>query len=228
MVNDPLVTIIIPMYNESATIGTLLGHLVQLQGNYEIIVIDDASTDESQKIVKKFPSVKLVTHGENLGKADAIQSGLRISSGEIILIQDADLEYPTTNIPRLIEPIVKNETSVVYGRRINVESFLPVSLIAKFTTSQLVWLLFGKSVQDINTGHKVFKRSCLDRLTLSSKGFSFCVEVTIKLIQGSICILEVPIDYYPRTKREGKKISIFDGFKIVKTIFSLKLQKNGK
>lgn len=226
MVNDPLVTIIIPMYNESATIGILLSHLVELVGNYEIIVVDDASNDSGREIVREYPTVTLVTHAKNLGKSDAIQSGLKASSGEIILIQDADLEYPATNIPKLIKPIIDNESSVVYGRRRNIESFLPISLLAKFTTSQLVLLLFGKSVQDVNTGHKVFRRNCLDGVLLNSKGFSFCAEVTIRLIQKSVDILEIPIDYFPRTKREGKKISFFDGFGIIKTIFSLKLEKS--
>lgn len=216
------------MYNESATIGELLSRLTKLEGSYEVIVVDDASTDSGNEIVCKYPEVKLLTHSENLGKSDAIQSGLKVASGDIILIQDADLEYPTTNIPKLIRPIINNETSVVYGKRVNTGSFLPISLIAKFTISRLVYLLFGKSVEDVNTGHKVFKKTCLDGVLLSSKRFSFCAEVTIRLIQNSVKIHEVPIDYFPRTKNEGKKISYFDGFGIVKTIFSLKLQKSGK
>lgn len=214
------VSIIIPCFNEKDTIEELLQRVfdVTLPGiEKEIIVVDDGSTDGSNRfLLQQSPQFKLVQHPKNLGKGQAIRSALRICSGDIILIQDADLEYCPTDYAKLLGPIINEETQVVYGRRVfNMRSrsvgeycyFLGRVFLTSVTN-----VLFNARLRDLNTCYKVFDKEILEYITITSDGFEFCSELTAKILKQKIGIKEIPIKYFPRTRMEGKKILMRDGW----------------
>ncbi len=211
------ITIIIPSYNEGPTLMTLVTKVLNLKlpVEKEVIIIDDGSTDQTQEIlsrISKSPKIKILIHKKNLGKGAAIKSGLKAAGGNLILIQDADLEYNPNDIKKLIEPFKADSVEVVYGSRIlgnNPTSHWTFSLGGKLLTI-LTNILFGTNITDEATGYKVFRRDVLDKIDLKSKGFEFCPEVTAKVAKRNIKIVEVPISYNPRPVSE-KKIKWIDG-----------------
>lgn len=224
-------SIIIPVNNEDKYIEETLKKVsgVTLPYEKEIIVINDGSTDNTKKILEEIKNkynFKLLHHLKNLGKGQAIKTGLQEVTGEILIIQDADLEYDPSDIPNLIKKI--QNVSAVYGNR-GIKK-LPKRgyryiLGAKILTN-VINLLFSSKLKDVYTGYKLFNLKKIDinlLENLKSTGFEFEAEVTCKILKSGGKIIEIPISYTPRNKKEGKKIKFKDSIKGLLTILKCKL-----
>jgi len=222
-------SIIIPCYNEEKTISALLDKV--LKSNIgtikkEIITVDDNSSDNTNKIIKekikKQKNITLRKNRKNRGKGYSIRQGLKQVSGDIVIIQDADLEYNPDDYKKLIEPIIKKESLVVYGsRRIHYKPNKKLYLLNWYGTIILTFLaniLYNAKITDEPTCYKVFKTSVIKNLNLKCEGFEFCPEVTAKVCKKGYKIKEVPISYRPRTFKQGKKINWKDGVEAVWTL----------
>lgn len=218
------VSVIIPAYNEESTIVRLLERVFVSDCVRQVVVVDDASTDGTLALLAEIElgesSVRLLRHGKNRGKGAAIRTALPEVTGEIVIIQDADLEYDPSEYPMLIAPFVDPAVQVVYGSR-NLRCNPHSSRLYYWGGRLLSWItnwLYGSRITDEATGFKVFRTSVLRSLQLESDGFEFCPEVTAKLLAKGICIHEVPISYNPRTRSEGKKIRKRDGLYAIWTL----------
>ncbi|MBI3804770.1 MAG: glycosyltransferase family 2 protein [Nitrospirae bacterium] len=222
-------SILIPVYNEESTIGEVIEQLlsVKLPGvEKEIIVIDDGSTDGTADVLKQEQRknadvVTVYSSRRNFGKGMAIRIGLKYASGEIILIQDADLELDPKEVGRLLEPILSGRASVVYGSRFSGgTNRIPwKSRLAQRILTPLTRVLYGAHLTDEATAYKVFKAEILKEIALHCTGFEFCPEVTAKLLKRGHAITEVSISYQPRTRVEGKKLLFLrDGVTAVYTL----------
>lgn len=224
------ISIIIPAYNEALTIGKLVRSVSQadtLGLEKEIILVDDGSTDSTHEQAKsvKAKSVRVVGLTKNSGKGQAIIEGLKMASGDIILIQDADLEYQPADYPALLKPIMDRRTRVVYGSREmrrNRYSYPAFYFGGKLITGIANWL-YRAQLTDISTGYKIFDSKLLKLLKPTSAGFEFCAEMTAKLLRSRELIIEVPITYTPRSFAEGKKIRAIDGLKAIITLLRLRI-----
>lgn len=221
-------SIIIPVYNEQSTVASVIEqvcrvHLADL--DKEIIIADDGSSDNTPavlaKLEKDHPEIITVhTSLINLGKGAAIRFGLEYTTGDIILIQDADLELDPSEYPALLEPILRGQADVVYGSRFRKPSNripLRTRLANRFLT-ELTNLLYGARLTDMATAYKVFRSDIIKGLTLRSARFEFEPEVTAKLLRAGHKIVEIPISYRPRSVQEGKTISWLDGIEYVYTL----------
>lgn len=210
-------SVIVPVFNEESTIGIIIRKVSRLRNLKEVIVVDDGSTDSTAQRVENLglPKVRLVRQERNFGKTAAVRRGLQEVSGDITIIQDADLEYDPDEIEDVIEPIIKNKADVVYGSRFLVKRATRVLyyyhyLANKFLTS-LSNVLTNVNMTDIETCYKAFRTSLLKTLPLTSSGFGMEVEITALITKTKARIYEVPISYYGRTYEEGKKIKYVDG-----------------
>jgi len=214
-----IISIIVPVYNEEKTIEKLLGMVKNMEVplEKEIIVINDGSKDQSLEALKKINGIKLLSHNQNLGKGAAIKTGLANCSGDIIAIQDADLEYNPNQIPDLIKPILENETEIVYGSRLlnkkNKNWEIPTHYIANKALSLLATILYGYKITDVETCYKIFTKNVKNCINLELNDFGFEIEFTAKACKNGFKIKEVPINYTPRPYSEGKKINWRDGVK---------------
>ncbi len=228
------VSILIPAKNEQDTIVELL-HRVKNECDIvdeEIIVINDGSTDATAELVNTIPDIKLINLEQSHGKGYALHRGILAATGDVILIQDADLEYDPTDYPALIAAFDDPKVRVVYGSRIlgkktgrRMEtSYLRYYLGGRFL-SWLTSFLYGAKMTDVATCYKVFKADLLKSINLKHQGFDFCPEVTAKILRQGISILEVPISYTPRSIAEGKKIRWFDGLIAIWTLLKYRFVK---
>ncbi|MBU2639590.1 MAG: glycosyltransferase family 2 protein [Nanoarchaeota archaeon] len=223
-------SVIIPVYNEENTVEELIKRVknVNLGGiEKEIIVIDDESTDNSLNILKKQKDIILLVHVKNKGKGAAIRNGFKKATGDIIIVQDADLEYDPNEYPKLLKPILENKTKVVYGSR-----FLEAKHKEIFThyigNKFLTWftnLLYGSKLTDMETCYKMFRKEILEDMPLESDRFGIEPEITSKMLKKGYKILEVPIVYKPRFSNQGKKINLLDGFKAFYYLIQFKIKK---
>ena len=217
-------SIIIPVFNENKTIVQLLSLIEkQIYINKQIIIVDDFSSDNSLELMEKFKFKSdhtILKHDRNLGKGSCIKTAKKIVNGDIILIQDADLEYNPNDYIKLIDPILKQKTNVVYGSRVlgkkrysnkNFTSILRI--FANHILTIISNLLNNQNLTDAHTCYKVCKKDIFDKISLNENDFAFCPEFTCKIARLNEKILEVPIDYHGRTYREGKKIKFSDGLK---------------
>ena len=220
-------TVIVPAYNEEKTIYEILCRVAEIslgELGKEIIVIDDGSRDKTPALVsefiKKHSNTKLIIHKKNRGKGAAVISGIRKATGDIIIIQDADLEYNPQDIPRLIDPIVKKKFRVVYGTRLRNAPVLfgknKTPLIVHYFGNKLLSLitslLYGARITDMETCYKAFDRNVLQGVHLRSRSFNFEPEITAKILKKRIKIHEIDIKTKPRGWSEGKKLNtIRDG-----------------
>ena len=210
-------SIIIPAYNERSTIKEIIKKVkeVKLPIEKEIIVVDDGSTDGTTEIIKEMEKEidKVVYHGKNRGKGAAIRSGIKVATGELILIQDADLEYDPEDYEKLLRPILKGKAQVVYGSRFTGERknmFFTHWIGNRFLTL-ITNILYGTTLSDMETCYKLFKREVIKDIKIKSDRFNFEPEITAKILKKKIRIYEVPISYSGREYSEGKKISWKDG-----------------
>lgn len=226
-------SIIIPVYNEEKTISKVVEKVKSLNFDVEkeIIVVDDGSTDNTPFILKrlkdKFRDIKFVFHEKNQGKGTAVRTGISISTGDIIVIQDADMEYDPHQIKDLIQPILRNDCLIVYGSRFLKDN--PVLYRKYYLGNKLIsWIigfLFGKRLTDSYTCYKVFHRKVLENITLKSKGFEIEAELTCKFLKCGYKILELPISYIPRSLQQGKKIRFKDAIKGFLTALKIRFSK---
>jgi glycosyltransferase involved in cell wall biosynthesis len=190
--------------------------LVELQNiKKEIIVINDGSNDGTENLLKKIENIKLINHKNNKGKGEAIKSGLKHANGDIVLIQDADLEYDPNDYLNLIKPFESDEIKVVYGsRRLKKNNYSTLSFyLGGIVLTKIANFLYSNAnLTDMHTCYKLFRKDLIDQIELESKGFEFCPEITAKILNKNIFIKEVGISYFPRNKTEGKKIQWKDGF----------------
>jgi glycosyltransferase involved in cell wall biosynthesis len=208
------VSVIIPVYNERDTIAETVACVRAAPVEKEIIVVDDASTDGTAQLVEPLvgPDLKLVRQPRNQGKGAAIRRGLQEATGEIVLIQDADLEYDPADYPRLVAPIEAGEADVVYGTR--APRFAGMRLPHRafnWLAARLANLLYRANITDEATCYKVFRTAILRSIPLKCERFEFCPEVTAKVRKRGIRIHEVPVSYQARSVGAGKKIRWWDG-----------------
>lgn len=242
-----LLTIIIPVYNEERLVCRLLEKVIALKLSNplakEIIIIDDGSTDSTYTIVEQFlgqqenAEFHLLRHETNQGKGAAVRTGMAAANGDIIIIQDADLEYDPKDINNVVRPILEKQTKVVYGSRVIREKEMgrsgffglitgkhPHSYVLAYLGGVMItkWtnLVTGAKLTDEPTCYKCFHRSVLEGIRIECDDFSWEPEITVKLLQRGYEILEVPISYYPRKNSEGKKINWVHGVKALWTIWS--------
>lgn len=224
-------SVIIPVYNEEATIREILKRVrnVKLRSRLvkEIIVIDDSSKDKSLEILKNIKGIKLFRHKVNKGKGAAVRTGMLEAKGDILLIQDADLEYNPKDYNKLILPILKGKTKVVYGTRLKNYPFKlfgsgRTPLFTHYLGNKFLTLVtnffYGEGLTDMETCYKVFTRDVIDGMILNSNRFEFEPEFTAKILKRGYKIHEVPIRVKPRGYDEGKKITWKDGFIAVWTL----------
>lgn len=217
-------SIIIPVYNEVKTVVEVIKKVETVNIEKEIIAVDDGSIDGSLGVLAGMASegrIKLIKHSINSGKGAAIKTGLKISSGDIIIIQDADLETDPQDYYELVKPIVNGETKAVFGYRIaNKPNSIywwggkVVSFITRF--------LYGGNIKDVNNGYKVMTRDLWRDLDLKSDRFQICEEITAKLLKRKEKIIQVPTQYFPRTKKQGKKLGFKDGIISIMTLLKFR------
>ena len=206
-----------PVYNEERTLAQALSRVRQApcEGlEKEILVIDDGSTDRSPEILASLlPPVRIIRHSGNRGKGDSLRDGFAAATGEVLLIQDADLEYNPEDYPRLLKPILEGRASVVYGSRFTGERsrMLFVHAMGNRFLTFLTNLLYGSRLTDMETGYKVFHRSALEGIRIENHDFRVEPELTAKWLRRGVPILEVPVSYRGREHTEGKKIKWMDG-----------------
>lgn len=224
-------SIIIPVYNEARTVANLIKTVkgVDLGSiKKELIVVDDGSTDGTREILKGIENIKLLCHNSNKGKGSAIRTGLQHVSGDVVIIQDADMEYDPLEYASLLKPILEDDAKVVFGSRFmrghevkensdklaRYQGNKAYYLGNKFL-SFLVGLLYRKRVSDMETCYKVFRREVLDGIKLRAERFDFEPEITAKILKKGYEIIEVPIKYRPRSFADGKKINWTDGIQAI-------------
>jgi glycosyltransferase involved in cell wall biosynthesis len=212
-------SVIVPAFNERDTVGTVIRRILsEIPLTLELIVINDGSTDGTAEILDSLaaqdPRIHVV-HQANAGKTAALKRGFELSRGEIVIIQDADLEYDPAEIVHVVQPILEEQADVVYGSRFMVRKASRVLyfyhyLANRFLTS-LSNVLTNLNMTDVETGYKAFRGDIIRNMIIVSSGFGIEIEVTAKIAKLKAVVYEVPISYYGRTYEEGKKIGVTDG-----------------
>lgn len=226
------VSILVPLYNEESTIASVLDRVLDLRGMiHEVIVVDDGSSDRSADVVEEYcqkdSRIRLFRCEKNQGKTNAIRIALEHVTGQIVVIQDADLEYDPHEIPDVVRPIQANKADVVYGSRFLVRRAARVLYFYHFLANRFLTFLCNfftnRNMTDIETCYKAFHAPVITPLQLTSKGFGMEVEITAMICRTRARTYEVPISYYGRTFEEGKKIQYSDGLAAIYYIFKYNL-----
>ncbi len=219
------VSFLIPAFNEAPTIGEVLERIAALGLDAQVIVVDDGSTDDTAAIAEAAGAT--VVRQPNRGKGAAIRAAIEVADGEIAVIQDADMEYDPSEVPELIEPIVRGVADVVFGSRLRggrpQRAFLFWHLVGNRFLSLLTCVLFNTTLSDMETGYKAFRLDVLRSLDLRENSFGLEPEITGKVCRRKLRIYELPISYYGRTHDEGKKITWRDGFRAIWVLFRVRL-----
>jgi len=224
-------SIIIPVYNEKNTIEKLLNKIHKLADikKKEIIVVDDASYDGSANILRKNKNkiTKLIHHKKNMGKGSAIRSGIKLATGSVILIQDADLEYNPNDYKVLLQPFIETDADVVYGTRFKGGKYSRLHFFWHYLANKILTtitnVVTNLNMSDMETGYKLFRSEVIKGINLKENSFGIEPEITIKLAKKRCIFYEVPISYNGRSYEEGKKITMLDAFRAIYCIFKYKL-----
>jgi glycosyltransferase involved in cell wall biosynthesis len=212
------ITVVIPVYNEVNTIDEIIRRVAATKLPTEILVVDDGSSDGTrEKLAKisKQKGIRVVLHNKNQGKGAAVRTGIQNATQDIVIIQDADLEYNPKDYPALLKPIQEGIADVVYGSRFLGGGRRPIlfwNMVANKLLTFMTNILYNNILSDMETGYKVFKRSIFKDIKLRSNRFDFEPEFTAKILKRHIRIFEVPITFNPREYSEGKKIHMIDAF----------------
>jgi glycosyltransferase involved in cell wall biosynthesis len=217
--NDPSLSVVIPVYNEEHTLAEVIANVLKLPQVHEVIAVDDCSSDATPAILAQLARedsrLRWSRHEKNLGKTAAVRTALAMSTGEIVIVQDADLEYDPAEIPDVIDPIVRGKADVVFGSRFLVRRAARVIYFYHYIANKIFTfcsnLFTNMNFTDVGTGYKAFRGEIARNIVLRSSGFGFDMEVTAKIAKLHCRVYEVPISYYGRTYEEGKKITALDG-----------------
>ncbi|MEW6456062.1 MAG: glycosyltransferase family 2 protein [Acidobacteriota bacterium] len=228
-----LISIIIPCFNEERTIERIIRRVHQTKYKKEIIAINDGSTDRSGEILEnlkeKIPDLKVISHPKNMGKGAAIRTALEHVNGDIVIIQDADLEYDPVNYPKLLSPILEGKADVVYGSRFVGSEAHRVLFFWHYMGNRILTLLSNMmtnlNLTDMETGYKVFRAEVLKRIKIEQNRFGFEPEITAKVSKLKARVYEVGISYYGRNYSEGKKITWKDGLLALWYILKYRVKK---
>jgi glycosyltransferase involved in cell wall biosynthesis len=227
----PLLSVLVPVYNENKTIREALRQIrVADPQDKEIIVLDGDSTDGTRETLRELmqadPELRVIFEEKREGKGAALLKGFAAARGQIILIQDADLEVLPTEYPSLLEPILNGGTAIVYGSRFYTgrRGIRRISYLANWIITRTTNLLFGAHLTDVETCHKVFRKECLDGLDLICRGFDFEPEITATWLKKGVKIIERPIEYHPRPLKD-KKIHWMDGLIALKVLWRVRFSK---
>lgn len=212
------ITVIIPVYNEKNTIREIVRRVQAMEIATEIIIVDDGSTDGTRDIVQLLDgknTIRALFHDRNQGKGTAVRLGIKHAKGDVIIIQDADLEYDPREYPNLLRPIEEDIADVVYGSRFLGGARRPIlfwNMVANKILTLVTNILYNNILTDMETGYKVFRRSVIEQIPLHARGFDFEPEFTAKILKRKVRVFEVPITFNPRDYSDGKKIKMKDAF----------------
>lgn len=225
--NQPLLSIVVPAYDEEATLSKIVARLLAVPEVGEIIIVDDCSTDGTRAIADQLalehPRIRVAHHSTNAGKTQALKTGFAMTTGQIVIVQDADLEYDPAEIGEVIAPIIEGHADVVYGSRFLVRKAARVLYFYHYIANKgltfLSNLCTNVNMTDVETCYKAFRGEIIRNMTITSSGFGFEIEVTAKVAKLGVAIYEVPISYHGRTYEQGKKIGMKDGIAALWYIF---------
>ena len=216
--------VMIPAYNEKDTIDEIIKRVQETNIIDEILIVDDGSTDGTREILKNYQDkngIRVVLHDKNSGKGASVRTGIKEATGDLLIIQDADLEYNPEEYPKLFKPVEDGMADVVYGSRFLGQARRPIlfwNMVANKILTFVTNILYNNILSDMETGYKVFKRDMVINIPLHAKRFDFEPEFTAKILKRKFRIYEVPIAFYPREYHEGKKIKAWDAFEALWTL----------
>jgi len=217
-------SIIIPIYNEVESIREIVNRVQDTKLAWEIVLVDDGSMDGTRDLLKELDgknNVRVILKDKNEGKGSAVRTGIEAAKGDVILIQDADLEYDPRDYPTLLKPLKEGIADVVYGSRFlggprRVVMFW--HMVANYMLTFMTNILYNTILSDMETGYKVFRKEVVEGMTIHAKRFDFEPEFTAKILKRKYRIFEVPITFNPRDYSQGKKIKLKDAFEAVWTL----------
>jgi glycosyltransferase involved in cell wall biosynthesis len=221
------ISVVIPVFNERATIAEILSRVRRaLDGKEsELVVVDDGSTDGTREALRSIAGIRLIEHEQNQGKGAALRTGFAAANGDVVIVQDADLEYDPRDYPKLLEPIEDGRADVVFGSRFLGGPHRVLFFWHYLANKLLTWLsnmVTNLNLSDMETGYKVFRRPVLERIHIRSDRFNFEPEITAKVAKTRCRVYEVPISYSGRTYDEGKKIGWRDGLSALWSIIKFR------
>jgi glycosyltransferase involved in cell wall biosynthesis len=216
---DRCISVVVPVYNEEHTLAKIVDRLLELPQLLEIVIVDDCSSDKTPQILEslraKHDRIQVARHEKNRGKTEALKTGFRLTRGDLVIVQDADLEYDPQDIPSVVAPILAGDADVVFGSRFLVRKATRVLYFYHYLGNKLLTFLSNLATNinltDVETCYKAFRGDIIRQMKIDSRGFGFEIEVTAKVAKLKCAIYETPISYYGRTYEEGKKITALDG-----------------
>ena len=217
--NTQKVSVVVPVYNEQETLASVIGQVLRVPEVLEVLIVDDGSSDNTPHVIRHLvetnPSVRSLRLEQNMGKTAALKAGFAATQGEVVIVQDADLEYDPGEMQEVFRPILEGRADVVYGSRFLVRRAARVVYFYHYLANKFLTfcsnLFTNLNMTDVETGYKAFRGEIIRNMIIRSRGFGFEIEVTAKVAKLKCAVYEVPISYYGRTYEEGKKIGWIDG-----------------